>query len=470
MPNRRFFVVGAATVAASAVLPALAASARSASGALTPEMFGARGDGRTDDSAAFARLSDAVNARGGGTVALRKTTYRVGTTGPTFKPVRLMAFSGCVRPLIVRGNGAKLRCADGQRYGAFGPDGLPVPGIQKHAPPDSIMRPYGAMISVEKCRGSIDISDIELDGNLDAHVVGGKHGDTGWQIGCNGLSLRDNLGTETLSNLYIHHHAEDGIYIDGIDMPTPGVRRRLVNLRCEGNGRQGMSITGGHDYEIARSSFAQTGRGKIASAPAAGVDIEAERHKRIRNLSFTDCRFSDNRGCGMVADSGDSADVRFLNCTFIGTTNWSAWPNKPGFSFAHCLFLGSLVHPFGSDDPALAARFVDCTFSDDPAQSPTGKLLLRKNLSADIAHAQNVLFDRCRFLMQHDGILPWSAGVIWLNCEMSQRSDEVAHTRGTFRGFNRITGLVDITPSMIEGTLVINGRTVPKGANGPIGT
>lgn len=459
--SRRTFVVGATTVAASTVFPAFAANAR-ATGAVTPEMFGAKGDGRTDDSAAFAKLSDAINANGGGTVVLRNTTYLVGTVGSTSKPVRLMAFAGCVRPLIVRGNGARLRCAAGQRYGVFGPDGSPVDSVRRRVPPSDLLRPYDAMISAVKCRGSIEISDIELDGNLDAHLLGGKYGDKGWQIPCIGVSLRDNLGPETLINIHAHHHALDGIYLDGTDLPTPGVRRRLVKLTCDANGRQGMSITGGHDYEISQCSFTRTGRGPIASAPAAGVDIEAERQKRIRNLSFTDCRFADNVGCGMGADSGDSAGARFTNCTFIGTTNWAVWPNKPDYSFVHCLFLGSIVSPFSSPDPVHATRFVDCTFSDDPAQSPTGELKLRKNFSAALAHAQNVLFERCKFTLTHDGVLPWSVGPIWLDCEMSQRSSQIAHTRGTFRGVNRITGPVDISSSMIEGTLVLNGKVVPK--------
>src|SRR4051812_45456452 len=46
--------------------------------ALTPEMFGAKGDGATNDSAAFARLAEAITHRGGGTIALRRKTYIVG--------------------------------------------------------------------------------------------------------------------------------------------------------------------------------------------------------------------------------------------------------------------------------------------------------------------------------------------------------------------------------------------------------
>jgi len=41
-------------------------------------MFGAKGDGVTNDTDAFASMSTAIRLRGGGTVELRKTTYLVG--------------------------------------------------------------------------------------------------------------------------------------------------------------------------------------------------------------------------------------------------------------------------------------------------------------------------------------------------------------------------------------------------------
>src|SRR5690606_25769371 len=46
----------------------MAASASGEDSVLTPEMFGARGDGRTDDYAALQRLAAAINRMGGGTV------------------------------------------------------------------------------------------------------------------------------------------------------------------------------------------------------------------------------------------------------------------------------------------------------------------------------------------------------------------------------------------------------------------
>jgi hypothetical protein len=460
-PDRRQLLLGAASAAvAFAWAPAVCAQT-----VFTPERFGAKGDGRTDDSAAFARLSDAINAAGGGTIVLRRAIYVVGTQkrGPDgrFVEARLMHFDGCTRPVVIRGNGATLRCAAGQRYGVFLPDGSAKADITPKGT-EGMTRPYAAMIEARFCSGGVTIENIELDGNSGALVLGGKRGDKGYQIGCAGVVLRNNSGPERLTNVHAHHQPHDGFYVDGPRDPTRGVMRLFSNIRADANGRQGMSLVGGHGYRIERSSFTRTGRGAVASAPGAGVDIEAQRKKPIRDIAFVGCRFADNRGCGMVADSGDSADVSFTDCTFIGTDNWSAWPHKPGFRFDRCTFAGSLVHAFADPDPKRATRFTDCLFTDDPALSPTGRLRLRKNLSADLSHADNVLFDRCRFVMKGEGILPFSDGPIYRDCTMSQRATRRAMTRGTYEGRNVIQGPVDLGMSAILGTTILNGVAVPR--------
>jgi len=71
--DRRDFL---AASAASAMMPGCAAAAAAG---LTPEQFGARGDGVTNDTAAFQRLAAEMNRRGGGTISLRSgRTYIVG--------------------------------------------------------------------------------------------------------------------------------------------------------------------------------------------------------------------------------------------------------------------------------------------------------------------------------------------------------------------------------------------------------
>lgn len=464
--RRRFLAAAAITGAGLASLPVLA---RQPSRVFRPEDFGAKGNGIANDSAAFAALAAAVTADGGGTVQFRRdATYIVGVQHATSAPkapqsyvaAKLLEFIGCTKPLILRGNGARIRCASGLRYGIFSrATGDPVHHPMPYIGPGGAT-PYEAMIRAEDCTGSVEISDLELDGNVDRLRIGGQYGDIGWQIPAHGLVLRNNRGPEQVRNLHTHHHAMDGLYIDGFDGPGAGsAARTITNVRSEYNGRQGCSLVGGHGYAFERCQFNHTGRGAVSSAPGAGVDIEAE--KKNRHFSFTDCLFSNNVGCGLVADTGDSEDVRFLRCTFIGTTNWSAWPCKPFFRFDACTFVGAMVRAFGDPKPERAAQFFDCSFRDDPALSPTRQVFGGTNPDrplADLSDARNVLFNRCAFLATHAAQLPWSVGAIYADCRMEQRSEKPGLPRGTFIGTTTITGKVDLYGSRMLGTVIINGR------------
>ena len=78
MRTRRSVLRGAATLSVAGLLPRHMAAA--AVGAFTPEMFGAKGDGVTNDSAALAQLGQAVTANGGGVVEFAAgRTYLVGS-------------------------------------------------------------------------------------------------------------------------------------------------------------------------------------------------------------------------------------------------------------------------------------------------------------------------------------------------------------------------------------------------------
>lgn len=433
----------------------------------TPEMFGAKGDGITNDTAAMTALGRAVTANGGGVVRFRATTYLVGHQSKavdpkaaySFEPEPLLELRACSKPILIQGRGARLKCDSGLRYGIFEPDGAP----RKHAMPyigPGLASPYRAMILVEDCSGPIDISDIELDGSLGSLHIGGGYGDTGWQIVAHGLALVNNRASESVQNVYTHHHALDGLYIDGFDAST-GVARRFSAVRSEYNGRQGCSIVGGRGYAFEDCTFSHTGRGGLASAPGAGVDIEAEAGKRIRQIAFANCTFANNTGCGLVADQGDSEGASFERCTFIGTTNWSAWPCKPEFAFRNCSFAGAVARAFGSTDARKAAQFFDCTFSDS---SPSYESLYGGTNPdrplADLSDAQNVLFSRCAFIATQQHVLPWSLYAIYDNCRMEQRSATLSYPRGTYRGVTVINGAAHLGGSPIVGRVILNGRAL----------
>jgi hypothetical protein len=469
--DRRDFI---AASAATAVVPGCAAAATSG---LTPEAFGARGDGVTNDTAAFGRLSAEVNRRGGGTISLGKgRTYLVGKQtrggrlprggGPVaWGPEPLIALAGLDRPLTILGNGARMRAGAGLRFGAFDPQ----TGEAVHPPMPNYHRaeiatPYEGMIEVRDCRATVAIRDIELDGNLDRLQVGGKYGDKGWQIPAVGLFLVDNHAPEIVENVYAHHHAQDGAIIIGDDARS--VRSRFTHFIGRYNGRQGLSITGGRGYDFADCEFSHTGRSALMSPPGAGVDIEAEGKKIVRDLTFTRCKFIDNTGVGLDADAGDGADAHFSDCLFVGTTAWSAWPRKPRFVFDKCTFVGSVVNAFPSQNAAEACKFLHCRFTDDPKLSPTGKVYTGGGPIVNLGASDNVLFDGCTVDLIDGAVLPWSWKATYRDCTMSQRSTRTAETKGRYLGRTTINGPVDLYGSMVEGTLIVNGREIPRGPKG----
>ena len=449
---------------ASGVFPEFRATA--ASGPITPERFGAVGDGQTNDTAAFARMAAFVNRQGWGEISLRPTTYVVGQQTAirkstyAYEPAPILNIIGCSGAITIRGNGARLRCADGLRYGTFDPrTGQATQHPLPYLGSGELASPYQAMINIENCSGPIDISDLELDGNLAGLLIGGPYGDTGWQIPASGMRFLNNSGSQRISRVSTHHHALDGLYID-----SPEGRQSssyFENVECDYNARQGCSIVGGPNYQFANCGFRHTGKAGLVSAPGAGVDIEAE-VRAIRNVRFSGCEFSDNSGPGILADSGDSEGAIFEGCRFIGTTCWSAWPRKPLFRFHSCEFVGSVCNAFGDVDQSRAAQFHDCQFNDDPTLSPTRRVYDGGFPIADLSDSRNVLFNQCQIKLSDSHVLPWSVLALYNDCTMSQVSQKQAYPRGTYTGTNTIEGNVDLYSSTILGVLTVNGQAVPQ--------
>ena len=437
---------------------------------IRPEDFGARGDGITNDTEAFAALSDHVNGRGGGTVTLgRRKTYLVGKQVRNVEryflsPLPILKFSGLDRPLRIIGNDARLAAATGLRFGIFDqatlqPRTFPRPNYRA----EGICAPYDAMIEVSECAASIEISGVELDGNVDGMIIGGPFGDTGHQLPGSGLILTNNRSAEIITAVHSHHHPLDGMIINGSEQRQG--RGRISSLRTPFNGRQGLSVVGGKSYDFLDCDFSNTGRSKVFSAPGAGVDIEAE-GKRNRDISFRRCRFIANSGPGLLAAEGDSAGILCEHCTFVGTTSWSAWPNKPEMRFVDCTFVGAVANPFADSNPALATQFVDCRFKDDPALAPEQRVFFNDSSGSgpivDLGgnSGTNVLFRNCAFQLTHKGRLPWSHQAIYRDNVMHQASPVPAYPRGRYQGRNIISGPVDLYGSTIAGELIVNGRRV----------
>jgi len=441
---------------------------------VTPEMFGARGDGSSDDTDAFKALGEWLS-RHGGIAQLRRTVYRVGrniaqtateTAGHsyTFLPARVLYINGARAPVRIVGNGATLRAARGYRFGTFAPNGRAT----KHVPPyygKEVAAAYYGMVEIENCRAAVEIVDLRLDGNMEEAQIGGPWGDAGYQLPGSGLILRNNAAPWRISRVYSFHHPLDGMIVDEAAGSAGSV---VEDCDLFENGRQGVSLVGGEAIAFVRTKFRRTRRGtSVKSPPGAGLDIEGE-GKEVRAPTFVDCEFSDNEGGGMIAAEGRARGASFTRCKFVGTTYWSAWPNKPGFAFDDCTFVGAMTNVYGSTVAGEATRFRRCRFTDDPALSPTGQVYGRDGAGkpiVDLSDNPNVLFDACRFDLTGRTRLPWSTrSVIYKDCTFSQKAPEIAYTRGTFIGTTTISGEVTITDSLIRGRFIRNGQLIAPGS------
>lgn len=439
---------------------------------LRPEDFGARGDGVANDTTAFAMLSSALERAGGGTVALSARTYLLGrqvrTNGPDHLLLGLpfLRLRGLRHGVRIEGNGAVLKAAPRLRFGAFRPDGL---GALETSLPyydrRSLAIPYEAMILVEDAQGPVSITDLSLDGNMEELVVGGPWGDIGHQVPMSGILLRNNQADELIGRVRSYGHGLDGIMIDGAE--DFGFDRRISGVVCEDNGRQGCSIIGGSGYVVEDSTFSRSGRGRIASAPGAGVDLEAEGGKSVTRIRFVNCRFLDNSGPGVLAESGPVDRISFDNCLMVGTSAWSTWCRKPFMRHRGCTFVGAVANPHGSGTSDEAAWFDNCHFIDDPAATGFSRAYLPRGRSGPIIDAggsfeggRNVLLRHSSVVCRHGGELPWTRHAIYEDCLMTQASKQMAYPRGTYRGSTTIEGAVDLGGSIVAGEVDVNGRSL----------
>ena len=364
---------------------------------------GARCDGTTNDTAAFVAASDKINQAGGGTLWLPSggVTCIVGQqtfkAGSGYSTSSIINIHDCPNKVTIYGNGAKLRAADGLRFGSFNPNtGEP------YTPPSMPFTtyPYGvsAYVMVHlQGNASASVVDLELDGNINGLKLGGQYGDVGIQLPAFGIIAYSNENLE-IKRIHTHHHGTDGVMVGfpGLteqSAPTPTLLEDVVS---EYNARQGFSWVGGIGMTVRRSKFMSSGKARFGSPPGAGIDIEAEESVN-RDGVFENIQIANNSGVGFVADSGDSARITVRNSSIWGNSGWSIWPLKPHMRFEGCDIHGAAVNLFGSkDDPASAVKFVGCSFDDvDHPQfgKAYGDMLL--NLGAGIS--QNVEFENCKF-------------------------------------------------------------------------
>ncbi|MEP6927759.1 MAG: right-handed parallel beta-helix repeat-containing protein [Ginsengibacter sp.] len=405
--------------------------------------FGAKGNGKTNDQAAFKKAADYFNQRGGnGKLIIPKGIYILGNqvfmggqlNKPAYQGEDVLHFTNIKNFSIEGVVGSILKYKKGLRFGAFSPA---TGKVYEHGNNYFVNRSYaailGSCIAIENC-SNIQISLLSLDGNNQNILLGGVYGDVGRQIPHNGIYIL-NSNSISINKITAHHFGLDGIIISNKESNVID-SIRLTNCIFEYNSRQGLSWVGGNQLYVKNCKFNHTGREKFSSPPGAGVDIEAEVGP-VRNGVFENCEFIDNKGCGLVADSGNSGDCTFLQCTFWGTTSWSIWITKPGISFYNCKIYGSIVHGYNSPSIQSATKFYNCSFEDKlfKANPPYGQYLVETN---DI---KRMLFFNCSFISNIKKIC-------WFNSSASSIEEKYQLTNCSFTvnnmnlPFNDFVGII----------------------------
>jgi hypothetical protein len=378
--------------------------------------FGAVGDGCTNDQAAFKRAADFFNKRAqtpAGTtpavLTISKGTYLVGQQDAAGMSTDVLHLVNCRNLLIEGADSAttEIRYADSLRYGSFNPATKePYEAPLAFFVDSKYAAGLGSFLVLQGC-DNVEVKGLAMNGNSSKLRVGGHWGDTGIQLGADGIFL-SNSRRITLRGLAVHHFGRDGIQIlnhlaKTVDDPAQE-NILLINSTFNYNGRQGLSITGANGLRAVNCSFSHTGRVLIPalgrplySNPGAGVDVEPE-GGYVANVRLDHCRFIDNAGQGLVSDRyGDgpptTKNIVVNDCLLWGLTNWSVWVRQTDFLFQNCRIYGGFIT--GCNLAAYPTRFVGCTFEDRPyhGQPAYGQFLFNST-----QEARGMSFADCHFL------------------------------------------------------------------------
>lgn len=429
--------------------------------------FGAKGDGKTNDHAAFQKAADFFNQRKGhGKLTISKGNYIVGkqefTKGKNgkraYEGADLMNFISVSNFDITGTSTSKITYGGKLKFGAFNPTtGKAHTASGKNFTKRDWSAMLGNCIMITDSK-DVTVSNLELDGNNLNIERGGIYGDVGIQLTHVGINITNSRHI-TVEDVNVHHFGLDGIYVSNIET-AENDDIKISNSAFEYNSRQGLSWVGGNDLKVKNSKFNHTGQAGFVSAPGAGIDIEAEVGP-VKNGKFIDCEVMNNKGPGVGADSGPSSNCEFINCTFVGVDTWALWIRKPGFKFEDCKIYGAFVHGYDAKNDAEATKFNNCIFEDKPYNGKPvfGAYLVESNDASRLSFIncnfitrekklvwtvhtelntpdESYLFDNCTFTMYNNNIAKGDfianmAGIRYKDCRFEFR-DRVAKQNGYF--------------------------------------
>jgi uncharacterized protein YjbI with pentapeptide repeats len=339
---------------------------------LTPEQFGARGDGVTDDTDAFLALSSHLNSHDGGIVVLRRgAVYRIGRQHPgggNYLSGLPILFAENVSHFEVRMNGATLKFRDGMKFGSF--HSHTGAALNTRAPHMRFAdrADIGYAIMARNVR-FFSVSGGRIDCNSQNAVIGGLWGDTGRQCIHYGVAAFSCEQVEW-SDLQVADSCLDGLVYSysGLTGRHPTKPFSVRNVSVSRVARNCVSVVGTNRALFENCNFERAGEapnnglGTLRSAPAACFDLEAE-DAECRNLTIRKSNLISGPGtaAAFIADSGVSSDIAIEDTTLVG----AVWTSKPRTVFIRCKVDGVFARLYGGDPrPDNNSRIIGCQVSD----------------------------------------------------------------------------------------------------------
>lgn len=362
---------------------------------VTPEQFGAKGDGETDDSDAINRTlsSKASNIKFTQNKIYMVRGYEEGQAeGDTSG---LIATTGLVVPsnTIVDLNESTIKCITNSRqnYNIF-----TIAGVH-----------------------DVTLKNGTIIGDRTTHT--GATGQWGYGVA---IKYSSNI---ILDNLKISECWGDGINLNNNgDFSTISQNITIRNCICDSNRRQGMSIENGENIYVTDSSFNNTGNNSLLNNPASGVDIEpGDTGNTVKNVIFDKCCFNNNYNDGIIIDGGIIKNVKVINSKIL---NNSQTTSQSGVAILECneiLFENNII---SNEDIDKAVKM------QIRAKSKV------KFINNDITNAQISLYSQ---YMSNDYI-------IFENNHFKNNRD---------MQYNAVIETVDVTTTNTNNTLIVRNNT-----------
>lgn len=387
--------------------------------------FKAKGNGIFDDTKAFEDAAKYINnLKQPCILIIPQGIYRVGKQSaknaefsfPKITP-HVFYLKNASKVTIQGTKGkSKIQYNNNLYYGSFDQDGNPLSE-------NTIKRPFnnpknanhlGCLFKFDNCTNVL-IKDLILDGNMypGKMNIGGGYGDLGTQLEHYGIYVL-NSNVVKIQNCTTTRFGLDGIYLWNNKTLQPQNNILVDNCSSTYNGRQALSICSGTNIWIRNSSFLNTGKGIIASAPGAGIDVEPEDiygKSYLNNVNIENCTIAGNSGPGILFPPlPGSHGTQVTQCTIVGNTNYSIWTQQKSVVFSNCKIYGTAIHnyPGTASTKEFATKYIHCEFSDfyTPVNDKiSAEVFIYNKYLVSAATSDNVIYDNCTFHSKKSKVL-----------------------------------------------------------------